>query len=71
MRLAAELWAEARKRGFGTADDKALDGDVILAAQALDFCGVGERDELTIVTENAAHISRYHADARPWRAITP
>ncbi|HZT42966.1 MAG TPA: PIN domain-containing protein [Chthonomonadaceae bacterium] len=35
MLKAADLWATARNRGFWTADPKALDGDVILAASVL------------------------------------
>ena len=52
MRRAAELWAESRRQGKSTAAEPALDGDVILAAQALAVQG-------TIVTENRKHLSRF------------
>src|SRR2546422_162611 len=41
MLKAAEFWAQARNRGKPTADDKALDGDVILAAQATLLTNLG------------------------------
>jgi predicted nucleic acid-binding protein len=62
MLKAAELWAEIRNAGLQTADDKALDGDVILAAQALEV-------QATIATENVGHLSRLVFDARHWRDI--
>jgi predicted nucleic acid-binding protein len=68
MLRAAELWADARNRGIGTADDQALDADVILAAQALLFTGL--TDTLVVATDNARHLFRY-VDARHWRHITP
>jgi predicted nucleic acid-binding protein len=68
MRKAAELWADARGRGFPTATIAGLDADVIVAAQALLY--VGENDTLTLVTSNERHLSRY-LDARDWRAIIP
>lgn len=52
MRKACELWADARRRGQPTASDPELDGDVILAAQALEVEG-------TVATTNIRHLSRY------------
>jgi predicted nucleic acid-binding protein len=67
MRKAADLWADARRTGFPTADDKELDCDAILAAQALLFAGHGDR--LVLATYNPRHFSRV-LDARHWEAIT-
>lgn len=52
MHLAADLWATARGTGQKTADDKALDIDVILAAQVLDCDG-------QVVTTNRKHLQRF------------
>lgn len=66
MLKAAELWAAARRSGMPTADPKALDGDVILAAQAM----LVEKNGLMVVvaTTNVGHLSRF-VDAREWQAI--
>ena len=63
MRHAAELWAKARIKGLPTADEKSLDGDVILAAQAA-------LSNATIVTNNVKHLSRYGA-ACQWSDLEP
>jgi len=52
MLHAAELWAAARRRGRPTADLKALDCDVILAAQAME-------QEAVVATENVGHLSQF------------
>jgi predicted nucleic acid-binding protein len=64
MRRAAEFWADSRQRGFATAADPALDGDVILAAQAITL-----GPTVVIATENIGHLIRY-ATASYWHDIS-
>jgi predicted nucleic acid-binding protein len=64
---AAELWARARNEGYATADDSALDCDVILAAQALLVAEDGY--EVIVATKNVNHLGRF-VDAREWEMIT-
>lgn len=63
MRRAAELWAQARQQGRITAPPEALDGDVILAAQA-------EQINAVIATENPVHPA-WFVTAKHWRDLPP
>ena len=63
MLEAAELWAQARRIGKPTADAKALDCDVILAAHAKAEGGM-------VATENVGHLSLF-VEATAWRDILP
>src|SRR5262245_52039404 len=65
MRLAAELWAQARNSGLPTAAGAALDGDAILAAQALTL-----GSSIVVATGNPAHLSRF-VTAQDWQSIIP
>jgi predicted nucleic acid-binding protein len=65
MRMAAELWAQARSAGQPTAADPALDGDVILAAQALTL-----HAPVVVASGNPGHLTRF-VPALPWSQITP
>lgn len=66
MLKAAEFWAETRKQGMPTADDKALDADVILAAQAV--LTTENEDDVVVATTNVRHLSRF-VEARVWQEI--
>ena len=66
MRQAAVLWAQARQHGQPTAGDNTIDGDVILAAQALTF----GHAEFVVATTNLKHLSKLVA-ASLWTDITP
>jgi predicted nucleic acid-binding protein len=64
--LAAKLWAEARQTGQPTADAKALDGDIILSAQARLL--TNETTEVIVATTNVGHLSRF-ITASDWQLI--
>lgn len=65
MRLAAELWAQARNTGQQTSHDHALDGDVILAAQARSL-----GTAVVVATDNPTHLSRF-VPSESWTNIAP
>ena len=55
MRRAAAFWADARQREQPTADDRALDGNVILAAQVATM----ESADGIVATTSVGHPLRY------------
>jgi predicted nucleic acid-binding protein len=67
MLQAAAYWARLRQQGQPTADKAALDGDVILAAQAALLFGKGH--SVVVATTNVSHLSRL-VHAEHWRNIT-
>ena len=67
LRLAAELWAQSRQAGFPTAEPKALDIDVLIAAQALSF---RDPSEVVVATTNPRHLAQF-VTARRWNEIRP
>jgi hypothetical protein len=66
MLKAAELWAQARNQGYPTAAADALDGDVILAAQAVILRSQGYN--AVIATTNVGHLNQF-TTARIWQEI--
>ena len=68
MTRAAAFWAQLRRTGVPTAIDAALDGDVILAAQATLLAETGYT--IVVATTNTKHIDRL-APSRLWHEIVP
>lgn len=66
MRVAARLWAQTRQSGRPAAADAALDGDVILAAQAIALSQTG--GHVIVATTNVKHLAHL-VDARIWTRI--
>lgn len=68
LETAAQLWGQARRAGQPTADPQALDGDVILAAQAI---GLGfPPAQFIIATTNPGHLSQF-VPSDLWTNIKP
>jgi len=67
MQHAAQLWATARSSGKPTADDTALDGDIILCAQVLSL-GIPFTD-YAVATTNVKHLKLF-VHAAEWRDIS-
>ena len=61
-RRAAALWASARNAGSVTAPAEALDGDVIVAAQAID-------EDAVVLTTNTKHFDALAVRAVEWSAV--
>lgn len=66
LRQAAAFWAQARRTGRMTADPHALDGDAILAAQAVSL-GYAP-GEFVVATTNIGHLSQF-VTAKLWQDI--
>ncbi len=60
---AAAFWAQSRNAGLQTADDKELDADAILAAQAVEVDAI-------VATGNVGHLQRF-VNAEKWENIQP
>ena len=58
----AALWAVARNAGNVTAPPDALDGDVLIAAQALE-------EDAVVVTTNTKHFTLLSAKAAAWTDV--
>ena len=68
MRRAAELWAQSRAQGRPLAHEHAMDGDVILCAQAQLLADANPHDDVIVATTNVEHLRHFIA-ADAWQKI--
>ena len=69
IRIAAELWAQARQQGNVTAQPAALDGDALIAAQANLFVPITwGLIGMVVATANVSHLSVL-TTAETWEQI--
>ncbi len=68
MRRAAAFWAAARNEGRPLAHQHALDGDIILCAQARRLSKLNPSRKVIIATTNVSHLRRF-ALADTWNNI--
>lgn len=72
LRLAARLWAQARNTGSLPADPKELNGDVLIAAQTLDYQATYSLalTDVIVAPVNVGHLSLF-VPADVWSNIRP
>jgi predicted nucleic acid-binding protein len=70
MELAADLWARARSKGKATANDKNIDGDMIISAHWSILNDRYPGREVIVVTTNVKHLG-YFTNAYTWRDLNP
>jgi predicted nucleic acid-binding protein len=68
LEIASDLWAQARSQGKATANDKNIDGDMIIAAHWSILNAKYPGREVVVVTTNVKHLG-YFTNAYTWQDI--
>lgn len=70
IKIAAEFWADTRKRGISTSDDKNIDADMIISAQWKILTQEYPGRSVLIATTNVKHLKIFAQDsAQEWENI--
>lgn len=68
MKQAAQLWAEARRQGIQTSDNKNIDADIIIAAHWKILKEEYSGRAVVIATTNVKHLERF-TQASEWKDV--